>query len=283
MKKLIILSVLLFVLSACNNKDSNNSAIDKIEKKYDANVGMYALNTQNGEELSFNEDKRFTYASTLKAVSSAMLLEKVPSNKLDKKIHISKDDIVTYSPVLEKYVDKEITLKKLIEANMLYSDNTANNKVIDELGGYKEVKKRLVDLGDTMTYPSRKEPDLNLYTPKDKRDTTTPLAFGKTLNKLIIDGNLSKSNKDFLMNLMLKNKSGDTLIKDGAPSDFKVMDKSGQAVTYGSRNDVAFIYPKGQDKPIILVIFTNKNNKDAKPNDKIVSEVAEEVLKNISE
>lgn len=232
MKKLIILSVLVLVLSACNNKDSNNSAIDKIEKKYDANVGMYALNTQNGEELSFNEDKRFAYASTLKAVSSAMLLEKVPSNKLDKKIHISKDDIVTYSPVLEKYVDKEITLKKLIEANMLYSDNTANNKVIDELGGYKEVKKRLVDLGDTMTYPSRKEPDLNLYTPKDKRDTTTPLAFGKTLNKLIIDGNLSKSNKDFLMNLMLKNKSGDTLIKDGAPSDFKVMDKSGQAVTY---------------------------------------------------
>lgn len=55
------------------------------------------------------------------------------------------------------------------------------------------------------------------------------------------------------------------------------------AVPYGSRNDVAFIYPKGQDKPIILVIFTNKNNKDAKPNDKIVSEVAEEVLKNISE
>lgn len=46
MKKLIILSVLLLVLSACNNKDSNNSAIDKIEKKYDANVGMYALNTK---------------------------------------------------------------------------------------------------------------------------------------------------------------------------------------------------------------------------------------------
>src|SRR5699024_11489025 len=50
MKKLIILSVLLLVLRACNNKDSNNSAIDKIEKKYDENVGMYALNTQNGEE-----------------------------------------------------------------------------------------------------------------------------------------------------------------------------------------------------------------------------------------
>lgn len=283
MKKLIILVVLALILSACNSKNSTNNDIEKIEKKYGANVGMYALNTQNGKELSFNENKRFAYASTLKAISSAMLLEQTPYNKLDKKIHINKDDIVPYSPVLEKYIGKEITLKKLIEATMLFSDNTANNKIIDELGGYEQVKTRLIDLGDTTTYPSRKEPDLNFYSPKDKRDTSTPLAYGKTLKKLIADGDLSKANKDFLLDLMLKNKSGDTLIKDGAPSNFKVMDKSGQALTYGSRNDVALVYPDGQDKPIILVIFTNKDRKDGKPNDKIVSEVAEIVLKNINE
>ncbi|WP_301420916.1 BlaZ-like penicillin-hydrolyzing class A beta-lactamase [Mammaliicoccus lentus] len=283
MKKLISLIVLALILSGCSTKNSTNNEIEKIEKKLNANIGMYALNTQNGEELSFNEDNRFAYASTLKAISSAMLLEKTPHNKLDKKIHINKDDIVPYSPVLEKYIGKDITLQKLIEATMLYSDNTANNKIIDELGGYEQVKNRLRDLGDTTTHPSRKEPDLNLYSPKDKRDTSTPLAYGKTLNKLIIDGKLSKSNKDFLLDLMFKNKSGDTLIKDGAPSNFKVMDKSGQALTYGSRNDVAFVYPKGQDKPIILVIFTNKDKKDAKPNDKIISEVAKVVLKNISE
>lgn len=38
---------------------------------------------------------------------------------------------------------------------------------------------------------------------------------------------------------MLNNKSGDTLIKDGVPKDYKVADKSGQAITYASRNDVA--------------------------------------------
>ncbi|MDW8545500.1 mecC-type penicillin-hydrolyzing class A beta-lactamase BlaZ [Staphylococcus pseudoxylosus] len=282
MKKLIILIMLALILSACNTKHSTNNDIEKLEKKYGANIGMYALNTQNSEALSFNENKRFAYASTLKAISSAMLLEQTPYNKLDKKIHINKDDIVPYSPVLEKYIGKEITIKKLIEATMLFSDNTANNKIIDELGGYEHVKNRLTDLGDTTTHPSRKEPDLNFYSPKDKRDTTTPMAYGKTLNKLIVDGNLSKANKDLLLDLMLKNKSGDTLIKDGAPSNFKVMDKSGQALTYGSRNDVALVYPDGQDKPIILVIFTNKDKKDGKPNDKIVSEVAEIVLKNMS-
>ncbi|GAB5876241.1 hypothetical protein JMUB7546_26510 [Staphylococcus aureus] len=32
------------------------------------------------------------------------MLEQVPYNKLNKKVHINKDDIVAYSPILEKYV-----------------------------------------------------------------------------------------------------------------------------------------------------------------------------------
>ena len=66
-------------------------------------------------------------------------------------------------------------------------------------------------------------------------------------------------------------KSGQALIKDGVPKDYKVADKSGQAITYASRNDVAFVYPKNQSEPIILVIFTNKDNKSDKPNDKLIN------------
>lgn len=60
---------------------------------------------------------------------------------------------------------------------------------------------------------------------------------------------------------MLNNKNGDTLIKDGVPKDYKVVDKSGQAITYASRNDVAFVYPKNQSEPIILVILRIKTIK----------------------
>ncbi|HDT5740361.1 TPA: class A beta-lactamase, partial [Staphylococcus aureus] len=222
---------------------------------------------------------RFAYASTSKAINSAILLEQVPYNKLNKKVHINKDDIVAYSPILEKYVGKDITLKALIEASMTYSDNTANNKIIKEIGGIKKVKQRLKELGDKVTNPVRYEIELNYYSPKSKKDTSTPAAFGKTLNKLIANGKLSKENKKFLLDLMLNNKSGDTLIKDGVPKDYKVADKSGQAITYASRNDVAFVYPKGQSEPIVLVIFTNKDNKSDKPNDKLISETAKSVMK----
>ncbi|KTT85762.1 BlaZ-like penicillin-hydrolyzing class A beta-lactamase [Mammaliicoccus sciuri] len=283
MKKLILMIASILLLSACNTADATTQDLKKVEDKYDANIGVYALNTATDKEITFNEDKRFAYASTFKAVSSAMLLEKIPHNKLNKKVHVSKEDIVPYSPVLEKFINKDITIKKLIEATMLYSDNTANNMIIEELGGYKEVNKRLKSLDDKTTKPSRMEPELNNYDPKNNRDTSTPQAFGKTLNKLINDGRLSKENKTFLIDLMINNKSGDTLIKKGAPKNFKVADKSGQAITYASRNDVAFVYPKGESKPIVLVIFTNKEGKTDKPNDKVVSETAKVVLEKFND
>lgn len=198
MKKLILMIASILLLSACSTADATTQDLKKVEDKYDANVGVYALNTATDEEITFNEDKRFAYASTFKAVSSAMLLEKTPHNELNKKVHISKEDIVPYSPVLEKFINKDITIKKLIEATMLYSDNTANNMIIEELGGYKEVNKRLKSLDDKTTKPSRMEPELNNYDPKSNKDTSTPKAFGKTLNKLINDGHLSKENKAFL-------------------------------------------------------------------------------------
>ncbi|MCD8788846.1 BlaZ-like penicillin-hydrolyzing class A beta-lactamase [Mammaliicoccus sciuri] len=283
MKKLILMIASILLLSACSTADATTQDLKKVEDKYDANIGVYALNTATDKEITFNEDKRFAYASTFKALSSAMLLEKTPHNELNKKVHVSKEDIVPYSPVLEKFINKDTSIKKLIEATMLYSDNTANNMIIEELGGYKEVNKRLKSLDDKTTKPSRMEPELNNYDPKNNRDTSTPQAFVKTLNKLINDGRLSKENKTFLIDLMINNKSGDTLIKKGAPKNFKVADKSGQAITYASRNDVAFVYPKGESKPIVLVIFTNKEGKTDKPNDKVVSETAKVVLEKFND
>ncbi|PNY97154.1 BlaZ-like penicillin-hydrolyzing class A beta-lactamase [Mammaliicoccus sciuri] len=283
MKKLILMIASILLLSACSTADATTQDLKKVEDKYDANIGVYALNTATDKEITFNEDKRFAYASTFKAISSAMLLEKTPHDELNKKVYVSKEDIVPYSPVLEKFINKDISIKKLIEATMLYSDNTANNMIIEELDGYKEVNKRLKSLDDKTTKPSRMEPELNNYNPKSNRDTSTPQAFGKTLNKLIKDGRLSKENKTFLIDLMVHNKSGDTLIKKGAPKNFKVADKSGQAITYASRNDVAFVYPKGESKPIVLVIFTNKEGKTDKPNDKVVSETAKVVLEKFND
>ena len=51
---------------------------------------------------------------------------------------------------------------------MKYSDNTANNKIINEIGGIKKLK-RLKKLGDKVTNPVRYEIELNYYSPKSKK------------------------------------------------------------------------------------------------------------------
>ena len=57
-----------------------------------------------------------------------------------------------------------------------------------------KVKQRLKGLGDKVTNPVRYEIELNYYSPKSKKILQHLL--GKTLNKLIANGKLSKENKN---------------------------------------------------------------------------------------
>lgn len=279
MKKLTMIIIAALILSACNSKKETNNELKDLEKKYNAKVGVSVINTKNDKAFNYNADERFAYASTFKTIISSILLEKYTYSQLNKEIQISKEDIVEHSPILENYVGKKITIKKLVEAMMLHSDNTAFNKSLEEIGGYKTVKRKLNSLGDNKTNPVRKETELNFYNPNNEKDTSTPKSYAKTIDKLINEGGMEKKNKDILIKLMKENGKKDSLIKNGVPDKFEIAEKSGQGTTYASRNDIAFIYPKNQSEPIVLVIFTNKKSKDSQPNDKLISETAKLVLK----
>ncbi len=47
-----------------------------------------------------------------KAINSAILLEQVPYNKLNKKVHINKDDIVAYFSYFRKICRKRYHFKR---------------------------------------------------------------------------------------------------------------------------------------------------------------------------
>ncbi|WP_145030120.1 lipoprotein, partial [Paenibacillus sp. Y412MC10] len=69
MKKLIFLIGIALVLSACNSNSPHAKELNDLEKKYNAHIGVYALDTKSGKEVKFNSDKRFAYASTSKAIN----------------------------------------------------------------------------------------------------------------------------------------------------------------------------------------------------------------------
>lgn len=149
---------------------------------------------------------------------------------------------------------------------------------MEELGGIKGFKHELKQLGDNISNPQRLEPELNLYDPNSTADTTTPRAAAQTLNTILTSDQISDGNLDLLKQVMIENETGDSLIKAGVPDNYIVGDKSGQGLTYATRNDLAFIYPDKHKKPIILAIYTKQDDKDGQPDDKVIADAAEEAI-----
>lgn len=222
----VLSSVCLISLSSMHNTTFAKD-IEQIENEYNTKVGIYGINTENGKVYEHNADERFAFASTYKVIANGILLNKVAPSELNKKVEINESEIVANSPVTEQYIGKTMSLKALIKASMLQSDNTANNKIMQELGGVNGLKHELVQLGDDVSEPQRLEPELNYFDPNSKADTTTPRAAAQTLNSILTSNEMNESNLSLLKQTMIENKTGDTLIKAGMPNSYTVGDKSG--------------------------------------------------------
>lgn len=258
------------VMSEENKSKSAQQKFNQLEKKYEAHLGVYGVDTGTNEIISFNKDKRFAFASTYKALAGAFVLRDYSWEQLNANIMINPEDIVDYSPITEKYVGVGMLLKDIISAAIDYSDNTAGNFLFKNLQGPKGYQEKLKNLGDFVTDSSRYETNLNEAVPGDIRDTSTPEAVAQDLRELALGKQLSNEKQNYLKTLLIQNTTGTNLIAAGVPGNVIVGDKSG-AAQYGTRNDIAILYPKNR-KPIILVVFSNKSDKDAQYQDQLISE-----------
>ncbi|WP_242250618.1 class A beta-lactamase [Bacillus cereus group sp. BfR-BA-01379] len=257
-------------------ENTSRHSFVKLEKEYDAKLGIYALDTGTNQTVTYRSDERFAYASTHKALTVGALLQKKSIEDLDQKIKYTSKDLVNYNPITEKYVDTGMTLKELADASIRYSDNTAQNLILKQLGGPSEFKKSLREIGDSVTNPERFEPELNEVQPGDTRDTSTPMALATSLQTYALSDILPIEKRNFLIDLMKRNTTGDNLIRAGVPEEWEVADKTGSG-SYGTRNDIAIIWPPNK-KPIVLAILSNHANEDAKYDDKLIADVTKIVL-----
>ncbi|TFD92062.1 class A beta-lactamase [Cryobacterium lactosi] len=243
-----------------------------LEATYDARLGVYALDTGTGSEISWRDDERFAYASTIKAMAAAALLDTVGLAGLATPVPIEESDIVPYSPVTEPRVGGSMTLGEIAHAAMTVSDNTAANLMFEALDGPTALDVDLSNLGDDTTVVSRIEPDLNEAVPGDDRDTTTPRAFATNLNEYLFGEHLSGGEKAQLETWLTGTQTGDTLVRADLPTDWVVGDKSGSG-GYGTRNDLALIRPPGR-APIIISVMSSKAEPDAESDDRLIAEAA---------
>ncbi|MBE7097859.1 class A beta-lactamase BlaIII [Bacillus cereus] len=257
-------------------ENTGNQSFAKLEKEYDAKLGIYALDTGTNQTIAYHSDDRFAFASTSKSLAVGALLRKNSLEALDQRITYTHEDLSNYNPITEKHVDTGLTLKELADASVRYSDSTAHNLILKQLGGPSEFEKILREMGDSVTTSERFEPELNEVHPGETHDTSTPEAIAKTLQSFTLGTALPIEKRELLVDWMKRNTTGDKLIRAGVPKGWEVADKTG-AGSYGTRNDIAIIWPPNK-KPIVLAILSNHDKEDAKYDDKLIADATKVVL-----
>ncbi|WP_442852972.1 class A beta-lactamase [Bacillus sp. UNC41MFS5] len=248
----------------------------ELENKYDARLGVYAIDTGTHRTVSYRPKERFAYASTYKALAAGALLQHYSIEQLDQLVTYKSEDIVSYSPVTQLHVDTGMTLREVIEAAVRYSDNTAGNLLLEKLGGPEGFETALRQIGDNVTQVDRYEPDLNSAVPGDTRDTSTPKALATSLKAFAVSDLLPNEKRKILTDWMWGNSTGDALIRAGAPTGWEVDDKSG-AGSYGTRNDIAIVWPPNR-APIVIAVLSSRDAQNATYDNALIAEAAKVAL-----
>ncbi|MFD7451154.1 class A beta-lactamase [Kitasatospora sp. NPDC059827] len=257
--------------------DAAEASFAALEQRFGARLGVFAVDTGSGREVAHRADERFAYASTIKSMAAGALLRTASDADLDKVVSYRQEDVLEWAPVTSQHVATGMKLRDLASASIQYSDNTAANLVVAELGGPAAVQKSLRDLGDSTTSVDRTEPTLNEATPGDTRDTSTPRVFAGDLRRYVLGDLLPQDRRALLTDWLVGNTTGGPYVRAGVPADWRIGDKTGNA-GYGTRNDAAVAWPSGGRAPIVIVVLSDRGKAGAKSDDALLAEATKTVV-----
>lgn len=257
------------------------AALADVEARHGVRLGLHALDTAQGRTVSHRGDERFAFCSTVKPLAAAAVLASRGVGGLEEVVPVTAGDLVTYSPVAETRVGVGMTWRELGDAAVRYSDNTAGNLLLRGAGGPEGLTAWLRGVGDDVTRSDRWEPDLNGFTPGDDRDTSTPRALAGTYGALVVGDALGGPEREVLTDWLVRNTTGDALVRAAARPGWTVGDKTGSGA-YGTRNDIAVVWPGApgttEGTPVLLAICTDQPDPDADNEDAPLAEAARVVL-----
>ena len=235
--------------------------IEALELGHEGRFGVAAIKAGGEDLVSHRADERFAMCSTFKWLLAGLVLQEVDAGRetLERRVPIAGEDLVFHSPVTSQHVGPQgLPVSQLCAATIGTSDNTAANLLLAGLGGPDGFTGRLRASGDTVTRLDRMEPALNENAPGDPRDTTTPRAMARNLDRFLFGSQLSAPSRDMLRTWMIAADTGLDRLRAGLPAGWTSGDKTGTS-SNGANNDVAFsIAPHGSDaKPLIIASYLN--------------------------
>lgn len=150
-----------------------------------------------------------------------------------------------------------MTVAALAEAAQVKGDNTAANLLLPFVGGPAGFTAILRSLGDTRTRLDRIEPEVNLGSPGELRDTTTPAAMAHLMETLLVGDALSPTSRERMIAWMIETRTGLGRIRAGLPAHWQAGDKTGSGIApvmVNKYNDIAIAWP-ADGSPIIITAY----------------------------
>jgi len=244
------------VWAAEASPDEFVSELTRIEQASGGRLGVAMLDMQSNTVKGIRMNEVFPMCSTFKVLAVGALLAQVDAGKeqLSRRVVITKDEVLPYSPITSQHVGGEgMTLAEICKAAITRSDNTAANLVLDCVGGPVGATAYVRGLGDPVTRLDRREPDLNHVISGDPRDTTTPAAMLNDLTTLTLGNVLSPGSRKQLIVWLEATETGDDRLRAGLPKSWMVGDKTG--TSHNTYNDIAVIWPPHRPPVVVSVVW----------------------------
>ncbi|WP_457444916.1 class A beta-lactamase [Roseateles sp. P5_E4] len=259
MKRRPLLAGLALAPVATRSLATNAADFAALERRVQGRIGFFAIDTGSGRVMAHRADERFATASTFKILLAARVAQGVEAGRWgwNDAVPLRESERVPHSPAFDRLLPRgQATLAELVQGIVVESDNPCANVLLrhccDSPAG---LTAWLRQQGDAVTRLDRFETELNENAPGDPRDTSTPRAFAKTLQHLLLGPGLKRANQARLWTDLQASRTGLKRLRAGVPdASWRVIDKTGSGGR-GAVNDVALVFPPGSRSPWVVVAF----------------------------
>lgn len=243
-------------------------------------VGVTAVHVESGRRLSVRGGETFQMASVFKVPVAIATLGAVEKGtlRLDEEVEIRRSDRRKIGPLYDEWKPgMRVTVGRMVDVMLVYSDNTAADKLCALLGGPHAAESDLASRGAAGVRISLDEKGMGEAMKRNLaafesgvENGTSPDAIAALLVRLFRGDLLSRSSTDRVLDAMRRCETGDRRLRAGLPKGTVVLDKTG---TVGScANDVGIVrLPDGTH--LTVAVFT-RGGRDAAAREETIARIA---------
>lgn len=282
-KKTVMVMSFVACWSIFNAHAQNLTVFDKLknlESTTEGRLGIFALNTENGDIIEYRANEIFPTGCTSKVIGVSAILKKSMNDPLllSTKVKFSKEDLENWSPVTQKFVSEGMTVQELCAASISYSDNTSMNLLLKHIGGTQGMNDFARSMGDSSFSQDNDWPaEAFSGGVNNVKDASTPKAMVESFRHLTMGTVLGDHQKNLLTQWLIDTNTGAARIRSGIPKGWLVGNKTGTGGAYGSTNDLAIIWPS-KHEPLLIGIYYTSDNKKAIMREDVVCDATKMIV-----